>query len=64
MIIKTKVETPGGSVRTAYYKYMGANGKPILGGKNEAANFGPETAAKVLSHLKTIDHRFAEAELA
>ena len=36
---------------------------PYLGGKNDAATFDPATAEKVLSHLRTIDHRFTEAKL-
>lgn len=59
MIIKTKTDAG----RTTYYKYMGLNGKPITGARGDAATFPPEQAKKVLSHLATIDHRFAEAEL-
>ena len=63
MIIKTKIENRGGAMRTTYYKYMGTNGKPTCGPKNQAAAFSPEMAAKVLEQLKTIDHRFVDAEL-
>jgi len=63
VIIKTRVENSGGAMRTTYYKYMGANGKPTLGPKNQAASFGPEMAERVLQQLKTIDHRFTYAEL-
>ena len=57
-IIATKIETRNGGMKTAYYKYMGANGKPTLGGKRDAATFDATTAAKVLEQLKTIDGRF------
>lgn len=57
MIIKVKVDH-----RTKYYKWTSA-GKPILGGKGDAATFAPAQAAKILDQLKTIDARFAEAEL-
>lgn len=59
MIIKTKTDAG----RATYYKYMGANGKPVTGSRGDAASFPPEQAKKVLSQLATIDHRFAEAEL-
>ena len=63
MIIRTKVERSRGGMRTAYYKYMGANGKATLGGKGDAAVFDAATGATVLKHLQQIDHRFAQAEL-
>lgn len=63
MIIKTKIENSKGGMRTAYYKYMGTNGKPTLGGKNDAAQFPPEQAQVVLKHLQTIDARFVNAEV-
>ena len=63
MIIATKVETRSCGMRTAYYKYKGSHGKPTLGSKSDAASFPPEQAKKVLSHLQTIDARFAQGEL-
>lgn len=48
--------------RTKYYKHT-SNGKPMLGSKGDAANFPPEMAQKILSHLRQIDARFKEAEL-
>lgn len=63
MIIATKIETRGGGMRTAYYKYMGTNGKPTLGSKSDAARFDPETAKTVLRQLQTIDARFQAGEL-
>ena len=61
MIIRTKVETRQGGMKTAYYKHMGSNGRAILGSKTDAASFDPQMAATILSHLKTIDARFAQA---
>lgn len=58
MIIKTRDDNG----RTKYYKAT-SNGRALLGSKGDAADFAPELAAKVLEQLKTIDHRFAEAEL-
>lgn len=63
MIIKTKVEGSSGGMRTTYYKYMGLNGKPTCGSKNQAAVFDEPTGKMVLAQLRAIDHRFAEAEL-
>lgn len=63
MIIKTKVEGSPGKIRTAYYKYMGADGRPVFGSKNQATNFDPAMGAKVLAQLREIDHRCKEAEL-
>lgn len=63
MIIKTKVETSKGGLRTAYYKYMGSDGRAVPCGKSDAVRFPLETAEKVLSHLKQINHRFAAGEL-
>jgi hypothetical protein len=63
LIIKTKVEGRTGKIRTAYYKYMGLDGRPIFGSKNQAANFDPDTGAMVLKQLREIDHRCKEAEL-
>lgn len=57
MIIKAKIDH-----RTKYYKWTSA-GKPILGSKGDAARFPPEQAKTILEQLKTIDARFAEAEL-
>lgn len=62
MIIKTKIESRSGGMRTAYYKHT-SGGKPVCGSKNQAAHFNTEMAKKVLSQLQTIDARFAEAEL-
>ena len=63
MIIRTKVETSKGAMRTAYYKHMMSNGKATLGSKSDAAVFDAATGATVLKHLQQIDHRFAQAEL-
>lgn len=57
MIIKVVIDH-----RTKYYKHTSA-GRPILGARGEAAHFTMELAKKVLDQLRTIDHRFADAEL-
>ena len=62
MIIKTKVETRTGQIKTAYYKHT-SGGKPVCGSKGDAAHFNKEMAEKVLAQLKVIDHRFVEAEM-
>ena len=62
MIIRTKVDGSRG-VQTKYYKYMGGDGKAVLCGMHDAAKFDEATAAKVLSHLKLVDHRFVHGEV-
>lgn len=62
MIIKAKIESKGGQVRTVYYKHT-SGGTPIYGPRSSAANFPAGQAEKVLAQLKQIDARAVNAEL-
>ncbi len=47
-----------------YYYVVTCGGRAVLGSRGDAADFPPPLAATVLQQLKTIDHRFADAQLA